>query len=123
MSQSHTFSLSPSPLIFAGKVNGAPVFNPAGQRIGHVEDIAIDKVTGQVAYAILAVGGFLGAGSRRYPVPWRMLSYDTARSGYVAAVDKDRLAEAPSFEMSDLGDVGESDQHQKSWAAHWGPFI
>jgi len=123
MSESQTYSQSPSPLIFAGKVNGTPVLNATGERIGHIEDIAIDKATGQVAYAILEMGGFLGAGARRYPVPWRILTYDTSRNGYVAPIDKKQLSEAPSFEMSDLGDVGDFDEQQTGWAAHWGPFI
>jgi len=112
-----------SALIFASKVNGTPVFNANGDRVGHVEDIAIGKTTGQVAYAVLAAGGFLGAGGRRYPVPWRMLTYDPARNGYVAAIDKEQLREAPSYDMAELGDLGDSDEQQKSWADHWGPFI
>ena len=123
MSENQTYSPSPSPLIFAGKVNGTPVFNATGDRIGHIEDIAIDKASGQVAYAILAVGGFLGAGTRRYPLPWRVLTYDTSRNSYVTSIDKERLDQAPSFEMADLADVGDSDEHQQSWADHWGPFI
>jgi hypothetical protein len=114
---------SASPLILAGKVNGTEVFDLAGERVGHIEDIAIGKTTGHVAYAILAVGGFLGAGERRYPVPWRMLAYDGARNGYVADLDKRQLREAPSYALADLADVGEAAKDQKSWAEHWGPFL
>ena len=120
---SATDSSFTSPLIFASKVNGTPVFNPAGDRVGHVEDIAIGKTTGQVAYAVLASGGFLGTGGRRYPVPWRMLTYDPARNAYVAAIDKEQLREAPSYDKAELGDIGASDEQQRGWADHWGPFI
>ncbi len=114
---------SVSPLIFAGKVCGTPVFDTTGERVGHIQDIALNKATGQAAYAILTVGGFLGAGERHYPFPWRSLTYDTLRDGYVAAVDKAGLGEAPSFALADLADVGDSDERQRSWAEHWGPFI
>ena len=43
----------PQTLILAEKVKGKPIFNPHGDRIGHVEDIAIGKTDGEVAYAIL----------------------------------------------------------------------
>jgi hypothetical protein len=121
MTDIETQSASVSPLILAGKVKGTQVFDAAGARIGQIEDIAVGKATGQVAYAILTVGGFLGAGERRYPVPWRLLTYDTNRMGYVAALDKDQLRAAPSYELADLADVGE--EGHSSWMAHWGPFI
>ena len=114
---------SPSPLIFASKVNGAPVFNATGDRVGHIHDVAIGKATGQVAYAVLAVGGFLGAGERRYPIPWRILTYDPSRGGYIAAVSKEQFRSAPSYDMAELGDIGDSEEQRESWAEHWGPFI
>ena len=42
----------------------------------------IDKRSGQVRYAVLEFGGFLGMGTDRYPLPWNMLKYDTAKDGY-----------------------------------------
>jgi hypothetical protein len=110
----------PSPLIFASKVKGTPVFSVRDERIGHIDDIAIGKTTGQVAYAVLAAGGFLGAGERRYPIPWRMLTYDTSRNGYIATVDKEQLRNAPSYDKAELADMGDTDE---SWVNHWGPFI
>ena len=32
----------------------------------------IEKVSGQVAYAVLSFGGFLGIGSDYYPIPWQV---------------------------------------------------
>jgi sporulation protein YlmC with PRC-barrel domain len=90
------------PLIPAERVNGTKVFNREGEKIGHVEDIAIDKLSGKVAYAILSFGGFLGAGERYHPVPWSLLKYDTEQRGYVIPCDKQQLEEAPSFEADDL---------------------
>ena len=117
------FNSASSPLIFASKVEGTPVFSTAGDRIGRIEDIAIGKVDGQVAYAVLAVGGFLGAGERRYPVPWRILAFDPGRGGYVAALDKDQLRNAPSYDKAQLADNGDFEGEYHDWADHWGPFI
>jgi hypothetical protein len=33
----------------------------------------IDKVSGQIAYAVVSFGGFLGMGEEYYPMPWSKL--------------------------------------------------
>src|SRR5205085_12220097 len=64
-------------LISSDKVEGTPVYNPKGERLGKVHHLMIDKYTGQVAYAVMAFGGFLGIGEKYHPLPWKMLTYDT----------------------------------------------
>ena len=58
-----------STLIAADKVQGTDVFNNGGDRLGSVHDLMIDKQTGQVAYAIMSFGGFLGIGNSYHPAP------------------------------------------------------
>jgi hypothetical protein len=57
----------------------------------------INKVSGQVAYAIMSFGGFLGIGERYHPLPWKSLTYDTSLGGYVVDVPRDRLEAAPTY--------------------------
>jgi hypothetical protein len=57
----------------------------------------IDKQTGQVAYAILSFGRFLGVGSSYHPLPWSLLRYDTNLGGYVVEIDESQLKGAPSY--------------------------
>jgi sporulation protein YlmC with PRC-barrel domain len=83
-------------LISASKVNGTKLFNSKGERAGEVEDIMIDKVSGHVAYAVAAFGGFLGLGETRRAIPWSVLHYDTSLDGYVANVDDAVLKDAPN---------------------------
>src|SRR5215475_10212444 len=47
-------------LIGSDKVEGTPVYDAKGERIGSIERVMIDKKSGQVAYAVLSFGGFLG---------------------------------------------------------------
>lgn len=89
-------------LISADAVQGTDVYNLQGDKIGHVEDIMLHKVSGKVAYAVMAFGGFLGIGERYHPLPWTLLTYDTGRGGYTVPMDKDRLMEGPSFERAQL---------------------
>jgi len=93
-------------LITASRVNGTPVFNPGGDKIGHVDDLSIDKLSGQVRYALLSFGGFLGIGEKFLPLPWPVLEYDPHRGGYIVPIAKDDLERAPAFTREDLEDFG-----------------
>jgi hypothetical protein len=84
-------------LIGAGQVQGTAVFSLAGEKLGLVEDVMIDKRSGRIAYAVLSFGGFLGMGGQHYPLPWEKLSYDPAKGGYVVDVDRTMLEGAPSY--------------------------
>lgn len=97
------------PLIPADRVSGVDVYNQAGEKIGKIEDIALDKRSGQVAYAILSFGGLLGMGEKHQPLPWSALNYDTERGGYVVDVNKELLELAPKLEVSDLSGWDDTD--------------
>ena len=72
-----------TPNILSSKVAGTAVYNASGEKLGSIDDLVIDKVSGQVRYAALEFGGFLGIGTDRYPIPWAKLKYDTGLAGYV----------------------------------------
>lgn len=84
-------------LISSDKVEGTKVYNRAGESLGSIYTLMIDKRSGQVQYAVMSFGGFLGMGSSYHPLPWRTLSYDTSLDGYVVDIDKERLRAAPSY--------------------------
>ena len=88
-------------LIASNKVEGTAVYNQEGEHLGSVYNFMVDKVSGQVAYAVMSFGGFLGLGDSYHPLPWKALRYDTKLGGYVVDLDKDRLAGAPSYRSGD----------------------
>ena len=49
-------------LIASDKVEGTAVYNRDGDRLGSVRNVMINKYSGQVAYAVMSFGGFLGIG-------------------------------------------------------------
>ena len=51
----------------------------------------VDKSSGEPAYAVLSVGGVLGMGGDRYPVPWRLLRFDSELDGYRSDISGNRL--------------------------------
>ena len=90
-------STTSSNVISSDKVEGTAVYNHAGDKLGSIDDLMIDKLSGRVRYAVLEFGGFLGIGTDRYPLPWHLLTYDVAKEGYVVPLDKDRLKDAPKY--------------------------
>jgi hypothetical protein len=89
-------------IIASDKVEGAAVYNRQGERLGTVDNFMVDKSTGQVAYAVMSFGGFLGMGESYHPLPWRVLNYDTRQGGFVSDLDRSRLEKAPSYMASDV---------------------
>lgn len=88
-------------LIASNKVEGTAVYNREGERLGSVYNFMVDKVSGNVQYAVLSFGGFLGLGQDYYPLPWSMLTYDTDKGGYVVDLDKQQLENAPRYAKGD----------------------
>ena len=105
--------------ILASKVKGTPVYNGAGEKIGTVEDIVLDKLSNQIMFAALGFGGFAGLGEKYYPVPWSMLDYSEDKGGYVVPLDRDRIQNAPAYDLKDLtkhdGSIGSIREQSNSY--------
>ncbi len=89
-------------VIAASKVNGTSVYNPAGEKLGNVYDVMLNKVSGKAEYAVLSFGGFLGIGDKYHPLPWNQLKYDISQGGYVVNIDRSRLEGAPAYAASEM---------------------
>jgi len=63
-------------LIGSDKVESTAVYGGDEKKIGNVQRVMIDKVSGKVAYAVISFGGFFGMGEDYYPMPWTSLRYD-----------------------------------------------
>jgi hypothetical protein len=87
-------------LIASDKVEGTAVYGNDQKKIGKLERVMIDKISGNVAYAVLSFGGFLGMGADYYPVPWATLKYDMNLGGYRVNLTKDQLDKAPKYDTS-----------------------
>jgi len=88
----------PHTLIASDRVEGTPVRRLSGEKIGIIQRLMIDKVTGNVAYAVLTFGGFLGMGRKHFPVPWTRLKFDPAAETYLLDLTDEEVRHAPTFE-------------------------
>jgi hypothetical protein len=75
--------------------------------VGSLKEIMIDIPSGRVAYAVLAVGGFLGIGERLFAIPWGALALDEDRKCFILDVDKQRLQNAPGFDKDNWPDMAD----------------
>ena len=98
-------------LMGATTLVGDDVCNPHGEDVGEIKEIMLDMRSGEVAYAVLSFGGFLGMGEKLFAVPWRALQLNTENKRFVLNVDQDRLKNAPGFHKSNWPDMAD-----QSWA-------
>jgi PRC-barrel domain protein len=88
-------------LIGSDKVEGTSVYNAKDEKLGTIERVMIDKISGHVAYAVMSFGGFLGIGDRHHPLPWAVLRYDPDKGGYIVNLDRETLEGAPTVAAGD----------------------
>lgn len=94
----HASGKGPGPsLMGSDTLIGESVVNTQGLSLGDIKEIMLDMRSGQVAYAVLAFGGFFGLGEKLFAVPWQAMRLDTDKKCFVLDVDKERLKSAPGF--------------------------
>lgn len=71
------------------------VYDAGGKLLGQIEEILIDARSGCVRYAVLALGGFLGIGRKRFAVPWTALTPDADDRRCIVDVTLMRLLALP----------------------------
>ena len=89
-------------VITAKKVIGTAVKDTTGNKIGHIEDVVLDKQSNNIMFAVVGFGGFLGMAEKFHPIPWGSLDYDEDENGYVVSYSKDQLKAAPSDSIEAL---------------------
>jgi len=97
-------------LIASDRVEGTPVRRSNGEKIGSIQRLMIDKLSGNVVYAVLNFGGFLGIGQKHLPIPWVRLKYDPDMESYLLDLSDKELRGAPGYDATkdfDWGDRSE----------------
>jgi PRC-barrel domain len=94
-------------------VEGTPVYRSNGERVGTIERVMIDKLTGKVAYAVMSFGGFMGIGEDYYPLPWSLLTYNERLDGYEVNVSEQQLKGAPKYSRNETWDWSDRERDRK----------
>ena len=89
-------------LIASNKVEGTPVYDRNGDRLGSIHNFMVDKFRGKVVYAVLKhSSGFLGLDERYYPLDWDQLTYDERLGGYHIDMVEDQLKRSGSWDRNE----------------------
>lgn len=95
----------------ANTLIGNGVYNQKEEDLGSIKEIMLDTNNGNVCYAVLSSGGFLGMGEKLFAVPWSALTLDTQNKRFMLNVELDRLKNAPGFDKDQWPDMADA-----SWA-------
>ena len=120
----HAINQTTHLLIASDRIEGTAVRRSNGEKVGKIERLMIDKVSGNIGYAVLSFGGLFGMGSHHYPLPWSILKYNTALDAYECDVTEELLLGSKTFEDTDFGDrVAEREFYNRYGAGpYWSGF-
>jgi sporulation protein YlmC with PRC-barrel domain len=100
----------------ANDIIGMAVKNRQGERLGDVKDLAVDLESGRVVQVIVSTGGFLGVGDTLSAVPPGAFQHDRDQKVLYLDADKEKLQNAPKFEMSKWGEYSDSEHVGKVYS-------
>ena len=101
-------------MVPSDRVEHVTVFGRDGAKLGTIERLMLDKVSGIVAYAVIKTGGVLST-HHHYPVQWSALRYDPARQAFQAELTADDLRSGPCEFDGDAFDWGDRYPHPQYW--------
>ena len=82
------------------EVIGVEVINTAHEKLGKIYELVLDKQKGQVVYAVLESGSFLGLGGKFLPIPWKSFRYNVEEKAFVFNCTSEQLKAAPGFDKN-----------------------
>ncbi|MBL8828018.1 MAG: PRC-barrel domain-containing protein [Planctomycetaceae bacterium] len=93
------------------QIVGLPVRNEQREKLGTIDEVVLDLPGGEIRYAAMSFGGFLGIGDKLFAIPWRqvMIRSEANSNNYEAIVNanKQLLEKAPSFDKNNWPDFGD----------------
>ena len=98
---------------------GSNVKNPQGEDLGDIKDLVINPESGEIEYAVLSFGGFLGMGDKLFAVPWDVLEIDEANHSFILDVPKERLENAEGFSKDNWPDMADQGFRSRVYS-HYG---
>ncbi len=94
-------------VLTASTITGDRVRNKAGEDLGTIEEVMIDVTSGEVAYAVISFGGFLGLGDKLFAVPWGSLELNAEAHEFLLDASKETLENAPGFDKDNWPDFAD----------------
>ncbi|PJG52366.1 hypothetical protein CVM73_25840 [Bradyrhizobium forestalis] len=105
-------------MVPSDRVEHVAVYGRDGTKLGAIERLMLDKVSGMVAYAVIKTGGLLGT-HHHYPLQWSALKYDPGRQAFQIDTTLEELSSGPcefDGDAFDWGDRSRPYPHPHYWA-------
>jgi sporulation protein YlmC with PRC-barrel domain len=97
----------PAHRLTASSIIGDSVENQQGEKLGKIDNLMVNVRTGEIEYAVLEFGSFLGIGGKLFAIPFRELKLDEVNELFVLNRDKEYLKNAPGFDRSHWPDTND----------------
>jgi sporulation protein YlmC with PRC-barrel domain len=103
----------------ADNITGTDIRNPRDEYLGSIEDVILDPNSGQVSYAIIAHGGFIGIGEDYVAVPWQRLQATPNLDLFVLNTTEDALENAPKVDPDAFSSPQAYGQRRQEIDRYW----
>jgi hypothetical protein len=117
MAQAEPSAVPSHPYIRSDRVEGTAVYSTDGNRIGSIKYLVIEKVSGQVLYAITSFNALIAIRADTHTIPWSKLKYDSKLHGFRTDITRDQLHNAPEFSRG--GEFDWSEQERERLHRYW----
>ena len=85
-------------VLSASSIIGTDITNSDGEELGSIEELMLDHACGDIAYAVVKFGGFLGMGEKLFAIPWKAFSLSLHDKKAILQVPRERLQQAEGFD-------------------------
>ncbi|UVT20347.1 MAG: PRC-barrel domain-containing protein [Nitrospira sp.] len=106
----------------ASDVIGMKVEGTDGKSLGTIKDLVLDPAEGDIQYAVLDFGGFLGIKDKYFVVPWEAITFNANGKKIVLDVSKRDLKKAPGFDKNHWPDFSDQEQEVLIYEFYEIPF-
>jgi sporulation protein YlmC with PRC-barrel domain len=89
-----------------GALRGMRVQNAAGEDIGRIDDVVLDR-DGSVSYVALSYGGVFGFGDKLFAVPWEEVQFVPEEPHVVVNLSRETLDRLEGFDKANWPDQPE----------------
>jgi hypothetical protein len=108
----------------ATSIIGDGVENMREEDLGKVDNLMVNLRTGEIEYAVIEFGSFLGMGGKLFAVPFGELKVDPIRKKFILNRSKEELKNIPGFDKNhwpDTNDHSYFDDVNTYWGATYQP--
>ena len=98
---------TPVKRLTATSIIGDRVENPNGKNLGKIQNLMVNLQSGNVEYAVIEFGGFLGVGEKLFAIPFTELKVDEDAEAFVLNRDQEYLKDSPGFDASHWPDTND----------------